>query len=243
MVVTGTEELSPGMVRVRFATQDREAFRAGFGPVTFTDRYSKLRFGTAERPVLRTYTILEPDVEAGTMAIDFVVHGDEGYAGPWARLAEPGDVLPVRVPAGAYSPDPTADWHLIAGDDAALPACRAALAALSAEAIGYAVLEVESPAYEQPVSAPDGVEVLWLHRAIEDDLETTVRTLPWRDGRVHAFVHGEAKVVMQGIRPYLLSERAVPREDASISGYWRQGRDEERFREWKRELAAAEETG
>ena len=45
---------------------------------------------------------------------------------------------------------------------------------------------------------------------------------------------------MHGIRPYLLTERGVPKADVSISGYWRRGRTEETFREWKRELAEAE---
>jgi NADPH-dependent ferric siderophore reductase len=57
---------------------------------------------------------------------------------------------------------------------------------------------------------------------------------------VHAFVHGEAQVVMHQIRPYLFRERGLPRADVSISGYWRKGRSEEAFREWKAELAAAE---
>jgi NADPH-dependent ferric siderophore reductase len=45
--------------------------------------------------------------------------------------------------------------------------------------------------------------------------------------------------VMHQIRPYLLRERGLPR-DVSISGYWRRGRSEESFREWKAELAASE---
>ena len=67
-----------------------------------------------------------------------------------------------------------------------------------------------------------------------------VRALPWRGGRVQVFVHGEAHEVMHGIRPYLVREREVPRADLSISGYWRRGRTEEGFREWKSELAATE---
>jgi NADPH-dependent ferric siderophore reductase len=61
-----------------------------------------------------------------------------------------------------------------------------------------------------------------------------VRELPWLLGRVHAFVHGEAEVTMQRIRPYLLRERGVPRGDLSISGYWRRGSNEDSFRTWKR---------
>jgi NADPH-dependent ferric siderophore reductase len=252
LVVTATERLSPGMVRLRFRSDDLGAFAGS----TFTDRYVKLVFETPDGPVLRTYTALEPDHDAttgeGTVAIDFVIHGTDGVAGPWAARARPGDTLVARGPGGAYSPDPAADWHLLAGDEAGLPAIRAALAALPADARGYAVVEVPGPDHEQELVKPDGVELTWLHtgsathHAAEDavgavpELEAVVRALPWLEGRVHAFVHGEAQTVMHGIRPYLVKERGLPRADVSISGYWRRGRTEESFREWKRELAETE---
>lgn len=240
LVVTATQRLSPDMVRLRLAAEDRDAFAAAFSGSAFTDRYVKLVLPVGEDAVVRTYTALEPDVAAGTLAIDFVVHGTEGVAGPWAAQAAPGEKLSVRGPGGAYAPDPTADWHLLAGDSSALPALRAALAALPADAVGHAVVLVADAAHEQPLAAPAGVAVRWLHRAAGDRLVDAVRALPWSPGRVHAFVHGEAGAVMHGIRPYLLREREVPRRDASISGSWREGRTEETFREWKAELAAAE---
>jgi NADPH-dependent ferric siderophore reductase len=238
LTVVSTERLSPGMVRVRFRG-DLAAFEGS----PFTDRYVKLFFPSdSDRPTLRTYTVADLDPAAGTLAIDFVVHGDQGIAGPWAAAARPGDTISVRGPGGAYAPDPTADWHLLAGDEAAIPALRAALATLPADARGYAVIEVDGPSYEQDVVAPPGVALTWLHRADPDHpgLAGAVRALPWLEGRVHAFVHGEAHVVMHEVRPYLLAERGVPREDLSISGYWRQGRTEEAFREWKAQLAQAE---
>ncbi|SDD57197.1 siderophore-interacting protein [Nocardioides lianchengensis] len=233
LVVTATERLSPGMVRVRFRSDDLSAFAGS----TDTDRYVKLVLGTPEEPVVRTYTALNPDVATGTLDIDFVVHGDEGYAGPWAAAAKPGDVLEVRGPGSGYAPDPTADWHLLAGDEAGLPAIRAALEALPADAVGHAVVEAYGADHVQPLTGPAGVEVRWV---LDGDLEGAVRALPWREGRVQVFAHGEAQVTMHGLRPYLLKERGVPRQDASISGYWRRGRTEETFRVWKQELAAAE---
>ena len=57
---------------------------------------------------------------------------------------------------------------------------------------------------------------------------------------MQVFIHGEAQAVMHNLRPYVRRERGVPAQWASISGYWRRGRTEETFRQWKRELAEAE---
>ncbi|WP_134741406.1 siderophore-interacting protein [Nocardioides sp. 503] len=239
LTVTSTERVSPALVRVRFRSDDLSAFAGSVD----TDRYVKLVLPVDGADVVRTYTALEPDVDAGTLAIEFVVHGDTGVAGPWAANAQPGDTLEVRGPGGAYAPSPDAAWHLLAGDDAAIPAIRQALAALPDDAVAEVLVEVHDADHEVELAAPAGATVTWVHRgsATEGDpLVAAVRALPWREGRVHAFVHGEAQAVMHGIRPYLLQDRGVAREDASISGYWRRGRTEEGFRDWKKELAAAE---
>ena len=69
----------------------------------------------------------------------------------------------------------------------------------------------------------------------------SVTTAQWLPGQVHVFIHGEAQAVMHNLRPYIRTERGVDRKWASsISGYWRRGRTEETFRQWKKELAEAE---
>lgn len=230
LTVTGTESITPALTRVWFRSDDLSAFAES----RFTDRYVKLQF--PESGAVRTYTALFPDLEAGTLAIDFVVHGDDGVAGPWAARAEPGDTLTVNGPGGAYRPDPSADWHLLAGDEAAVPAIAAALADLPADAVGHAIVLVAGPADEPALAAPQGIEVQFVHRdGGGRELVSAVRAVEWREGRVHAFVHGEAEEVMKGVRPYLVKERGLDREQASISGYWRRGASEEGFRVWKSE--------
>lgn len=236
LTVTGTEAVTPVIRRVWFRSEDLSAFAGS----RWSDRYVKLQFPEG----VRTYTALFPDVGAGTLAIDFVTHGDEGVAGPWAQRARPGDRLEARGPGGAYRPDPAADWHLLAGDESAVPAITAALEALPADAVARVVVLVEHSGHEPDLPLPAGAELTVLHRASlaeGDGLGAAVRALEWLPGRVHAFVHGEAHEVMHGIRPYLLRERGLDRDQVSISGYWRRGRTEEGFREWKAELRATEE--
>lgn len=234
VVVTATRRLSAGMTRVHLRAEDLSAFEGS----VCTDRFVRLEIPVGDgSTVCRTYTALDPSVAEGTLAVDFVHHGEEGVAGRWAATAGPGDVLTVRGPGGTYAPDPAADWHLLVGDESGLPAIRAALAALPADAVGYAVIEVPSAEHLQQVEAPAGVEVRWLDATVDPPLDVVVRELPWLLGRVHAFVHGEAEVTMQRIRPYLLRDRGVPRGDLSISGYWRRGNNEDSFRTWKRSQA------
>ena len=256
LTVTGTETLTPRLRRVWFASDDLSAFASS----TDTDRYVKLVFPKEgvtypepldmralrevlppeDLPAVRTYTALFPDVEAGTMAIDFVVHGDEGVAGPWAQKAAPGDRLMVNGPGGAYRPDPTADWHLLVGDESALPAITAALGDLAEDAVVRVVALVDGPGYEVDLPVPAKGEVIYLHRAADGDVVRALRALDWLPGRVHVFAHGEAQEIMHGVRPYLFRERGLPRDQVSISGYWRRGRSEEGFRAWKSELARRE---
>lgn len=267
LTVTGRAPLTEHLVRVTFSGD-----LANFAESTHTDRYVKLIFTPPgvelaedsdlrrlsatlppeQVPVIRTYTVRNLDVAAGTLAIDFVVHGDDGTAGPWAAAAEPGDRLWVNGPGGAYAPDPAADAHLIVGDESALPAVAAAVEALPADAHGFVFVEVAGREGELDLPVPAGVELRWLHRGTtahdataigaDSPIVVAVRELDahgWPEGRVHAFVHGEGDAVMHHIRP-ILKARGVARGDLSVSAYWRRGRTEEGFRVWKQELAKAE---
>ena len=125
---------------------------------------------TEQQPVVRTYTVRCVDEDRREVAIDFVVHGDHGVAGPWAVAAIPGQPAYLMGPSGAYAPDPAADWHLLAGDEAGLPAIGAALEALPDNAIGKVFIEVGGPDDEIPLTAPPRVEVNWIYRGGRADL-------------------------------------------------------------------------
>ncbi len=197
------------------------------------------------QPRMRTYTVRGYDDLELTLTIDLVVHGAAGIAGPWAAAAVPGDEVVVVGPGGGYSPDLTADHHLLAGDASALPAVAVTLERLGGAAHGVAVLEVADRAEEVPLHVPDGVALHWVHTgdaAPGARLVEAVRALPWPAGRVHAFVHGEAGSV-RDLRQYLRVERGLPKADLSISGYWRLGADDEGWRAGKRDwLRRIEET-
>ena len=124
-IVTRTEWVTPHLVRVVLGGPGL----AGFGAGEFTDHYVKLLLPdpATGATIRRTYTVRRWDAAAGELWIDFVHHGDEGLAGPWAAAAQPGDEIAFNGPGGEYTPDPTADWHLFVGDASALPAISASL--------------------------------------------------------------------------------------------------------------------
>jgi len=248
LTVLRTEALTPHMHRVYLGDPGFDAFT----PTDFTDSYVKLIFGQGDDEVLRTYTVRSVDTRKREIAIDFVVHGDEGVAGPWAARVQPGEQIGVYGPNGAYRPKPEADWHLLAGDESAIPAIAAAVESLPEDAIAKVFVEVADRKDEIYFETLAVVDVTWVHRgapsnAVEDDkagdnapLIEAVKSTEWLPGRAQVFIHGEAQAVMHNLRGYVRKERGVPADWASISGYWRRGRTEEKFREWKRELAQAE---
>jgi NADPH-dependent ferric siderophore reductase len=210
--------------------------------VTYPEPFDMARireeFPREQWPVTRTYTVRAWDPELRELTLDFVIHGDEGLAGPWAMRVQAGEVVRFLGPGGAYAPDPEADWHLLAGDESALPAIAASLEALPDGAVARAFVEVAGPEEEQKIASH--VDVVWLHRGdrpVGEALVEAVRGLKFPEGRVHAFVHGEAGFV-KDLRRLLRVEQAVAREDLSISGYWRLGHNEDGWQAAKRDWNA-----
>lgn len=236
-VVADVSWLSPSMVRIVVTGPDLKGFGAG----PFTDHYVKCRFGEKTR----SYTVRDWDPERLRLALDFVVHGDAGFAGPWAATAGPGDVLELMGPGGAYTPDPLAPWHLQVGDDAALPAIAASLARIPPGVPVFAVIEVDGPEHQQPLESPGDLRVTWVHRTAgpgEDPslLLDAVQALALPEEHGHAFVHGEATAVRL-IRRHLVLDRGLPVESLSASGYWKLRRTDEEWRAEKREWVLSAE--
>ncbi|MEV7009002.1 siderophore-interacting protein [Streptosporangium sp. NPDC051022] len=260
--VKRVERLTPHMIRVVLGGDGL----AGFGAGEFTDHYVKLLFAPEgvtypepfdlERiqrdlpreqwPTTRTYTVRTWDSEKLELTLDFVHHGDSGIAGPWAAAAQPGEEIYFFGPGGAYAPDQEAGWHLMVGDESALPAIAASLERLPAGVPAHVFVEVAGPEEEQPLDSPGDTKIVWLHRGdapVGDSLVAAVRELDFPEGPLHAFVHGEAGFV-RTLRRHLRAERGIPLSQLSISGYWRLGRDDETWRaskqEWNKQIEEEE---
>ncbi|HEY0716713.1 MAG TPA: siderophore-interacting protein [Streptosporangiaceae bacterium] len=253
LTVQHQEWLSPHTVRIT-------AGGPGFGALRmneFTDKYAKVLFvhpslgltppydlaalreslPRDQQPVTRTYTLRRADAERQQLTIDFVVHGDQGIAAPWAAHAKPGDILTMSGAGGAYRPDPACDWHLLVGDESARPAICSALDALPADARGHAYLEASDPGEYLDATLPSGMEVTWLHRPEPGSqphlLADALLAGPWLPGRADVFAHGERES-MKAVRA-ALKTRLGDADQLSLSGYWASGRTEDTFQSEKRQ--------
>ncbi len=131
---------------------------------------------------------------------------------------------------------------LLVGDEAAIPAIAAALERLAPEARADVYLEVANETEQLPLRQTPNTKVTWVHRDSDGSdygvsLARTVREAGLPEGRVHAFVHGNAYLV-RDLRRFLFVEQRLDRSQASISGYWRTEYTEDKWQSTKGEFVA-----
>lgn len=243
--VARTERVTPHMMRVTLGGDDlaRYVFR-GFDqwmrlaiPVD-ESRFDNLpeRFGIGgylryltlprgTRPVIRNYTARAFRPEALELDIDFIVHGDEGVAAPWAVAAEPGAEIAFIDQGCGWDPVP-AEALLIVADETGLPAAAGILRDLPRDAVGHALIELFDDADRQPLEAPPGVTVHWRTRALGAEPGSAVlpslRSLEL-PASTYAFAVGESAVAT-GARRHLVGDRGLPKANVTFCGYWKRGR-------------------
>ncbi len=235
--VQRTARITPRMVRV---TLGGDAL-AGFGgegvdrrikmffPVPGQDRPAVPRATSGgpvwpagePRPTMRTYTVRRYDAAAGELDVDFVLHEGHGPAAAWACDVGPGAWVGVSEPGGRYVVDPRAAFHLVVGDESALPAVATVLAALPDGVPAVAYLEVADAAEEQAL--PGAATTHWVHRADRPagaPLAAAVRAAVLPDGPGQAWLSGESACV-RDLRRHLLDDRGFDRRAVYATGYWR----------------------
>jgi NADPH-dependent ferric siderophore reductase len=174
------------------------------------------------RRVKRRYTISAARPEVGELDLDVLLHG-EGPGSRWGAEARPGDAVEFQGPRGKLELR-GAPWHLLVGDESALPAIAAIVAALAAGERAIAVIEVTDAADERPIP---GADVHWVHRGSDpaggpDRLTTAVDGLDLPDGDGRGYLMGESRamVALRGV----LEARGLDHDAIFVKGYWNIGR-------------------
>ncbi|MEU4691527.1 siderophore-interacting protein [Actinoplanes sp. NPDC023714] len=247
--VTGSERISPNVVRVTFGGEGLERFtplgydqwfrlflaRPGQDTLKLPTRTSGLWYAqylaTAKpkRPFVRNYTVRAH--RPGALDVDFVVHADAaGHGGPastFALNATPGEQVGLLDQGCGYNPRGDHEWTLMVADETGLPAVAGICESLPEDARGIAVVELPSGEDKQDFRTPPGVSLVWVARdgaaGVPGALALeTLRAAELPSGPVYAYLVGESALAT-GARRHLVGERRIPKQNVDFIGYWRHG--------------------
>lgn len=208
-------------LNVRSITFGGEAM-AGFVSASFDDHVKLLLPAPADgaEPVRRDYTPRHHDAAANELTIEFDLHAT-GPAARWAANARPGDSAAIGGPRGSLIIPTDYDWHLLAGDETALPAIARRLEELPAGTTVFVVAQARDAADRRSFHTAADARVQWV--ADDTAMLAAVRALalPSPD-EGYAWCAGEA-AAMAALRRVLVDEKGVPRHAIRAAAHWKRG--------------------
>jgi len=207
--------LSP---HVRSITFGGEAL-ADFVSASFDDHVKLMLDGGDGERVMRDYTPRHHDAAARELTIEFALHGD-GPAASWAAQAEPGQHATIGGPRGSFIIPLDYQWHLLVGDETALPAIARRLEELPAGAQAIVIGQADDEADQRVFNTQAEVTVQWVNSA--SGLVDAVRALTLPAGEGYAWCAGEA-AAMATLRSVLVDEKGHDRHAIRAAAYWKQG--------------------
>jgi NADPH-dependent ferric siderophore reductase len=231
--------LTPHLVRVTLAGPDLQGFESAsfddhvkvFFPADGASKPVLPTVGPdgpvdepdAARPIMRDFTPRRFDPQRGELDLEFALH-DAGPASTWAARARTGDYLGIGGPRGSMIIPTAFDWHLLIGDDSALPAIARRLEELPRGVRAMVVAEVAGSDAEIDFESQADVDVIWCHRgAAGAGLATTLAGLPsFPPGEGFAWAAAEASIVRQ-LRLHLITVRGLHKSRIRAAAYWKRG--------------------
>jgi NADPH-dependent ferric siderophore reductase len=213
VTVARINRVSPGFASITF---QGDAL-ADFMSLSFDDHVKFMFNDTNGEPVRRDYTPRRFDRDAREIDIEFALHG-HGGAAEWARNATIGQSAIIGGPRGSMILPLAMDWHLLIGDDSALPAVTRRLEELPAGARVVAVLLVDA-ADRRTFATRADARIHWVDS--DDALLQVLKDLPLQPGAGLAWGGGEA-ALMARVRQVLV-EAGMRRQAAKVSAYWKRG--------------------
>jgi len=213
VTVARINRVSPGFASITF---QGEAL-ADFTSLSFDDHVKFMFNDASGEQVRRDYTPRRVDTDAREIDIEFALHG-HGGAAEWARNAAIGQRAIIGGPRGSMILPLAMDWHLLIGDDSALPAVTRRLEELPAGARAVAVLLVDA-ADRRTFATRADARIHWVDS--DDALLQVLKDLPLQPGAGLAWGGGEA-ALMARVRQVLV-ETGMPRQAAKVSAYWKRG--------------------
>jgi NADPH-dependent ferric siderophore reductase len=213
--VLRVEALSPHFKSITFGG---EAL-ADFISASFDDHVKFMLDADGAEPVRRDYTPRRYDVAARELTIEFALHG-EGRTAQWAAQASAGQTATIGGPRGSFIIPTDCAWHLLAGDETALPAIHRRLEELPAGTRAIVVVQVADAADQRELRSAADLSVQWV--ASTDALLEAVRALELPPGEGYAWCAGEASA-MASLRQLLVEGKGLDRRAMRVAAYWKRG--------------------
>ena len=232
--------LTPAMLRITLTGDDLDDFISGsfddhvklFLPASPGDMPVLPEIGPngpifppdQPRPLSRDYTPRRYDPVTKELDIDFVLH----HAGPatsWAAQAVPGDYLGIAGPRGSFVIPIAYDWHLLVGDETAIPAISRRLAELPADKQAIVVVKSRKADARLELASACRTSIHWVVQDSDSDeamdgLERTIRGLTLPAGEGYAWAAGEYTDIKR-VRQYLVEELGLDKTRVRAASYWR----------------------
>jgi NADPH-dependent ferric siderophore reductase len=183
------------------------------------DDHIKFILGHGDDAVKRDYTPRSFDPASGELCIEFALHGD-GPAASWAAQATPGQQALIGGPRGSFIIPMDYDWHLLVGDESALPAISRRLEELPEAAPVLAIIKVADEADRRKLAAGRLVDVRWVSSDAEMIAAVQALTLP--EGEGYAWCAGEA-ATMAAVRKELVGVQGMGKHQIRAAAYWKRG--------------------
>lgn len=240
LTVSRVTDLSPWMRRITLTGDDL----AGFLSASFDDHVKLLVPEAAgavpslptigpnglvfeadkPRPAMRDYTPRRYDAASNELDIDFVL-GHEGPATDWASRAAPGHQLGIAGPRGSFVVPTGFDWHLLIGDETALPAIARRLEELPETVKAIAVIKTVADDARIELASRCALEVHWVGGSADAGADGTVlgpvvQALKLSDGHGYAWAAGEYNEI-KAVRGLLTDRLGIDRSRIRASSYWR----------------------
>jgi NADPH-dependent ferric siderophore reductase len=233
VTVLRTVTLTPHMRRLVFGGPDLTEWLKTDGvqePAAWVKVFPAGRYG-------RAYTIRRIDSDAGTVEIDFVLHGDESDSGSvsdWARMAQCGDQAEIAGPkSGGFRLLADSQWLWMAADASALPAALSILESLPYGIHTNALIVQRDTTHRQPVRSSSMLHMDWrpghqLAQRLNPD-DPLLIAIDELKGPGQVWVAGELDWV-KSWRLFWSSERRLEAQRIAAKGYWKEGERDHRDR-------------
>lgn len=215
--VSKIERLAEHLVRITFRGEALEDFVSG----SFDDHVKFMFADSDGETIRRDYTPRHFDRERREITIEFALHG-HGKASQWAARADVGQRAAIGGPRGSTIIPADVDWHLLAGDETALPAIRRRLEELPASA-EVTVIVLAAPGERCDLQSRAAARIRRV--ATADELVAAVYAWEVPGGEGFAWCAGEAST-MAALREVLAHEKRLPKEAMRVAAYWKRGASE-----------------